>query len=193
VSQLPDDVDAMDPCYLPNGQIVFGSTSSYQSVPCWHGCQPVSNLYVMDGDGSHVRQLCFDQDHNFHPTVLPNGQVLYQRWDYTGISHIYFRQLMTMNPDGTRQRAVYGSNSWYPNSLFFPRSIPGDDNRLLCILSGYHGVHRMGQLVIVDPSVDWAEAGGIVQRISGRGSRSSQRFATRWSTVTGRCFCIRIR
>jgi formylglycine-generating enzyme required for sulfatase activity len=170
VSQLPDDVDAMDPCYLPNGQIVFGSTSSYQSVPCWHGCQPVSNLYVMDGDGSHVRQLCFDQDHNFHPTVLPNGQVLYQRWDYTGISHIYFRQLMTMNPDGTRQRAVYGSNSWYPNSLFFPRSIPGDDNRLLCILSGYHGVHRMGQLVIVDPSVDWAEAGGIVQRISGRGS-----------------------
>ena len=57
------------------GQIVFGSTSSYQSVPCWHGCQPVSNLYVMDADGSHVRQLCFDQDHNYHPTVLPSGQV----------------------------------------------------------------------------------------------------------------------
>ena len=169
VSQLPDDVDAMDPCYLPSGKIVFGSTSSYQSVPCWHGCQPVSNLCVMDADGSHVRQLCFDQDHNYHPTVLPSGQVLYQRWDYTGISHIYLRQLMTMNPDGTRQRAVYGSNSWYPNSLFFPRPIPGEENRLLCILSGYHGVHRMGQLVIVDPSVGWAEGGGIVQRISGRG------------------------
>jgi formylglycine-generating enzyme required for sulfatase activity len=171
VSQMPDDVDAMDPCYLPNGRIVFGSTSSYQSVPCWHGCQPVSNLCLMDADGSHVRQLCFDQDHNFHPAVLPSGQVLYQRWDYTGISHIYLRQLMTMNPDGTRQRAIYGSNSWYPNSLFFPQPIPGKENRLLCILSGYHGVHRMGQLVIVDPSVGWAEERGIVQRISGRGAR----------------------
>ena len=57
----------------------------------------------MDADGSHVRQLCFDQDHNYHPTVLSSGQVLYQRWDYTGISHIYLRQLMTMNPDGTSQ------------------------------------------------------------------------------------------
>ena len=169
VSRMPDDVDAMDPCYLPNGRIVFGSTSSYQSVPCWHGCQPVSNLSVMDADGLHVRQLCFDQDHNYHPTVLPSGQVLYQRWDYTGISHIYLRQLMTMNPDGTRQRAIYGSNSWYPNSLFFPQPIPGKENRLLCILSGYHGVHRMGQLVIVDPSVGWADGGGIVGRISGRG------------------------
>ncbi len=128
----------------------------------------MSNLYVMDGDGSQVRQLCFDQDHNFHPVVLPSGQVLYHRWDYTGICHIFLRQLMTMNPDGTRQRALYGSNSWYPNALFFPQPIPGQQNELLCVLSGYHGPHRMGQLVIVDPSRGWEESQGIVQRLSGR-------------------------
>ncbi|TWT85002.1 Formylglycine-generating sulfatase enzyme [Planctomycetes bacterium CA13] len=168
VSTMPDDVDAMDACYLPDGRIIFGSTASYQSVPCWHGRQRVNNLYIMDRDGANVRQLCFDQDHNFHPVVLPSGQVMYHRWDYTGICHIFLRQLMTMNTDGTKQRAAYGSNSWYPNSLFFPRPIPGSDNRLLCILSGYHGVHRMGQLVIVDPSIGWEEDSGIVQRISGR-------------------------
>ncbi len=168
VTQMPDDVDAMDGCYLPNGKIVFGSTASYQSVPCWHGRKRVSNLYSMDADGKNIRQLCFDQDHDFHPVVLDSGQVLYLRWDYTGISHIYLRQLMTMNPDGTQQRAVYGSNSWYPNSLFFPRQIPGT-NRLVSILSGYHGPHRMGQLVIVDPRKGWHEESGIVQRITGRG------------------------
>jgi len=169
VSQMPNDVDAFDPCYLPDGRIVFGCTASYQSVPCWHGQKWVSNLYVMNADGSGVRQLCFDQDHNFHPCVRNDGQVLYHRWDYTGISHIFFRQLMVMNPDGTGQRAIYGSNSWYPNSLYFPREIPGHPGKIICILSGYHGVHRMGQLVLLDTSRGAYEADGIVRRISGRG------------------------
>ncbi len=169
VSEMPDDVDSFDACYLPDGRIVFGSTASYQAVPCWHGLKWVSNLYVMNADGSGVRQLCFDQDHDLHPCVLPNGQVLYHRWDYTGINHIFLRQLMAMNPDGTGQHAIYGSNSWFPNSLYFPRSLPGSGDKLVCILSGYHGVHKMGQLVLVDTSRGWSEASGLVRRISGRG------------------------
>jgi len=169
VSRMPDDVDCMDGAYMPNGDIVFGSTASYQSVPCWHGQKRVSNLYVMKRDGSAARQVCFDQDHDYHPTILNNGQVLYQRWDYTGICHIFLRQLMVMNPDGTRQRAIYGSNSWYPNSLFFPRALPGESSKIVSILSGYHGAHRAGQLVLLDTSVGWHEGEGLVQRISGRG------------------------
>ena len=79
--------------------------------------------------------------------MLPTGQVLYHRWEYTGINHIYLRELMVMNPDGTGQRAIYGSGSWFPNALYFPRPLPGGGGGILCILSGYHGVHRMGQLV----------------------------------------------
>ena len=169
VSRMPDDVDCMDGAYMPNGDIVFGSTASYQSVPCWHGRKRVSNLYVMKRDGTGVRQVCFDQDHDFHPTILNDGQVLYQRWDYTGICHIFLRQLMAMNPDGTRQRAIYGSNSWYPNSLYFPKALPGESNRIISILSGYHGVHRAGQLVLLDIDAGWHDASGIVRRISGQG------------------------
>ena len=169
VSTMPDDVDCFDACYLPNGKIMFGSTASFQSVPCWHGLKKVSNLYLMSADGTSVRQVCFDQDHDFHSTVLPNGQVLFNRWDYTGINHIYLRELMLMNPDGTGQRAIYGSGSWFPNSLYFARPLPGDSGKLISILSGYHGPHRMGQLVILDITKGWQEAEGIVQRISGRG------------------------
>lgn len=169
VSRMSADVDCMDPCYLPDGKILFGSTASYQSVPCWHGLKWVSNLYVMEADGTGARQLCFDQDHDLHPVVLPDGQVMYSRWDYTGINHIYLRMLMVMNPDGTGQRAVYGSNSWYPNALYFPRALPGVPNGLACILSGYHGPHRMGQLVLLDTGAGYHDAAGIVRRISGRG------------------------
>jgi len=169
VSRMPADVDCADACYLPNGRILTGSTASFHAVPCWHGLRIVNNLYLMDADGANVRQVCFDQDHNLHPVVQPNGQVLYHRWDYTGINHIFLRQLLVMNPDGTGQRAVYGGSSWYPNSLYFPRPLPDNPNQIVCILSGYHGVHRMGQLVVLDIGKGWHEADGIVRRISGRG------------------------
>ena len=44
-------------------------------------------LYVMDADGENIRQLCFDQEHNWCPTVLNNGRVLYSRWEYTDTPH----------------------------------------------------------------------------------------------------------
>jgi hypothetical protein len=150
VSRMPADVDCMDPCYLPDGRIVFGSTAPIQAVPCWHGLRRVTNLYQMNADGTGVRQLCFDQDHDLHPHVLPNGQVLYNRWEYTAVAHMYQRTLMVMNPDGTGQRGIYGSNSYYPNAMYFAKPLPGDSSRFVLILSGYHGPHRMGQLIVLD-------------------------------------------
>lgn len=169
VTRPVDDVDNFDGCYLPDGRIIFSSTASYTGVPCWHGKERACSLYSMNDDGSDVRQLCFDQDLDLHPSVLPNGQVIYSRWDYTGIMHIYLRPLMVMNPDGTSQRAVYGSNSHYPNSLFFPRAIPGETNKLVAILAGYHGPNRMGELVVLDTAKGWREAKGVLHRIGHRG------------------------
>ena len=163
------DVDNFDACYLPDGRIVFASTASVTAVPCWHGKERACNLYLMNGDGTGVRQLCFDQDLDLHPSVLPTGQVIFSRWDYSGTMHIYLRPLMAMNPDGTGQRAVYGSNSYWPNALYYPRGIPGAPGKIVAIVAGYHGVPRMGELVILDTTKGWHEADGVVQRIPGRG------------------------
>jgi formylglycine-generating enzyme required for sulfatase activity len=163
------DVDNFDACYLPDGRVVFASTASYTAVPCWHGVERACNIYLMDADGGNVRQLCFDQDLDLHPAVLPTGQVIFSRWDYTGPMHIYLRPLMVMNPDGTGQRAVYGSNSYWPNALYFPRGIPDAPGKLIAIIAGYHGVPRMGELGLFDTTKGWHEAAGVVQRIPGRG------------------------
>jgi formylglycine-generating enzyme required for sulfatase activity len=168
VSRQVEAVDNFDACYLPDGRITFASTASFTGVPCWHGKERACSLYLMNPDGFGVRQLCFDQDLDLHPSVLSNGQVIYSRWDYTGTMHIYLRPLMVMNPDGTGQRAIYGSNSYYPNALYYPRGIPGAPNKIAAILSGYHGVNRAGELVVLDTSKGWREADGIVRRIAHR-------------------------
>jgi len=162
------DVDNFDACYLPDGRIVFVSTASYTAVPCWHGKERACNIYLMDADGGNVRQLCYDQDLDLHPAVLPTGQVIFSRWDYTGPMHIYLRPLMVMNPDGTGQRAIYGSNSYWPNALYFPRGIPGAPGKIIAVIAGYHGVPRMGELGLLDTTKGWQQAGGVVQKIPGR-------------------------
>jgi len=78
---------------------------------------------------------------------------------------------MRMNPDGTSQMALYGSNSYWPNSTFYPRSIPGHPTKFVGVISGHHGVPRMGELIVFDPAVGQQEADGVVQRIPGYGNK----------------------
>jgi formylglycine-generating enzyme required for sulfatase activity len=163
------DVDNYDPCYLPAGRIIFCSTRCFHGVPCVSGNNTVANLCMMNADGSGQRQLCFDQDHNWCPTVLNDGRVLYTRWEYSDSPHYFTRLLFHMNPDGTGQMEYYGSNSPWPNSTYFARPIPGHPTKVVAVISGHHGVPRMGELVVFDPALGRRDAHGAVQRIPGYG------------------------
>ncbi len=163
------DVDNYDACYLPDERIIFGSTRVFAGVPCVGGSDAVANLFLTDPDGRNTRQLCFDQDHNWTPSVLNNGRVLYTRWEYSDSPHYFTRLLFHMNPDGTGQMEYYASNSLWPNSTFYARAIPGHATKIVGIVSGHHGVPRMGELVLFDPARGRHEADGVVQRIPGYG------------------------
>ena len=164
------DVDSYDACYLPDGKIFFTSTAYFNAVPCT-GKDDVAVLYVMDAEGKNIRQLGFDQDHNWCPTVSNDGRVLYTRWEYTDSVHCHARLLFQMNPDGTGQTAHYGSNSYWPNAIFYARPIPDHPSKIVAVIGGHHGVGRMGELVVFDPAQGRHEADGAVQRIPGYGKK----------------------
>ena len=162
------DVDYYDPCYLPDGRRLFVATSGYQGVPCVGGSDYVGNMHSMDPDGT-IRRLVFDQDNSWCPTALVNGRILYLRWEYADSAHYFSRVLMSMNPDGTDQKAFYGSNSYWPNSLFYARPLPGSATKFVGIVSGHHGHARKGELILFDASRGRQETSGVVQRIPGYG------------------------
>jgi formylglycine-generating enzyme required for sulfatase activity len=165
------DVDNYDACYLPDGNILFGSTSTYIGVPCVFGSSHVANLHVSNQQSGEIRRLTFDQEHDWNPTVLPDGRVMYLRWEYADLAHPNSRILFAMNPDGTRQFAYYGSNSYFPNSFFYARPIPDGSSRVVGIATGHHGTCRSGRMLIIDPALGRQEADGVVQEIPGRGRR----------------------
>jgi hypothetical protein len=173
LTELPlipdDDVDNYAGCWLADDSALFISNASFIGVPCVVGSSYVGSLYRWYPADGHIRRLTFDQDHNWCPTQLADGRVMYLRWEYGDIAHYVSRILFTMNPDGTGQRELYGSGSYWPNALFYARPLPDDPHRFAAIVTGHHGVPRMGELTLFDPTRGRKEAQGALQRIPGRG------------------------
>ena len=171
--EMGRDIDNYYACYLPNDRIIFASTAAYEGVPCVGGKTFVANLYLMDHNGANVRRLTFDQDASWHPSLQANGRVMYLRWEYTDSAHYFSRVMMTMNPDGTDQKAYYGSNSYWPNCMFFPRQIPGPGNssKFIASITGHHSFAKGGAACIFDVSKGRQEADGAVQLLLGRGKK----------------------
>lgn len=165
------DVDNYDACYLPDGNLIFSSTAPFTGVPCVTGASHVANLFRLERSTGTIRRLTFDQEHNWCPTVLNDGRILYQRWEYSDIPHFAARILFHMNPDGTDQKEYYGSGSYWPNAMFYARPVPGSPTAFATVVGGHHGLPRMGELVTFDTSRGRFEADGAVQRIPGRGRK----------------------
>ena len=163
------DMNHYDPCYVPDGHIIFSCTAMKYAVPCVWGSTPVANLFRCREDGSEMELLGNDQEHAWCPVVVPDGRVMYLRWEYTDLPHANSRILFTCNPDGTNQRALYGSNSFWPNSMFFARPIPGRPTQFVAVLTGHHGLRRQGQLGLFDVAKGTEEGEGAVQLMPGYG------------------------
>ena len=62
--------DDVDPCYLPDGGIVFASTRCQFGVLCDSGDSfTVKNLFRMNADGSGIKQLTYSPLSEATPTV----------------------------------------------------------------------------------------------------------------------------
>lgn len=162
------DLEFYDGTYLPDGRIIANSNIGYQGVPCVNGSDPVGNMVLYTPATKNLRRLTFDQDANWNPVIMNNGRVMYTRWEYTDLTHYYTRIVMNMNPDGTEQKALYGSGSMFPNSTFDMQPLPGHGSAFVGIISGHHGIARSGRLILFDPTKARKGAAGMLQEIPHR-------------------------
>ncbi|MDR2345964.1 MAG: hypothetical protein LBE18_07850 [Planctomycetaceae bacterium] len=147
----------IEPCCLPDGNIIFASTRCTQIVDCWW--TEVSNLYLIDKEGRFMRRIGFDQVHTNYPTTTEDGRILYTRWDYNDRGQLFPQPLFQMNYDGTAQTEFYGNNSWFPTTILHARMIPGSQ-KVVAIASGHHTRQR-GKLILIDRNKGTQEAEGV--------------------------------
>ncbi len=151
----------LDPCYAPNGDIVFVSERCGTSLQCneYDKDETSCNLYVMKPDGSGIRRLSVSKDGDYLPHTLDDGNIAYTRWEYHERSWAYIQSIWTVRPDGTGADAIFKQHFVNPWALEDTRSIPGS-KKLVSIAAGHHTL-AMGPLVVVTPSVGINDPRGI--------------------------------
>ncbi len=141
-------VSDIQPVWLPNGDILFSATREPKYIHCQRHL--MASLFLMAGDGANIRQVGFNTLFEGRGSLLPDGRVLYSRWEYVDKHFSSAYGLWTANPDGTAQQLHYGGLAWQPGAILDGRAIPGS-RKLACIFGSVHD-HENGALVIVDPT-----------------------------------------
>ncbi|MFI3291918.1 MAG: hypothetical protein SNG27_00365 [Rikenellaceae bacterium] len=170
-------VSDIDPVYLPDGGIIFSSTREPKYCMC--NRHIMANLYRMNADGANITQLGVSTLFEGHATVMNDGRILYDRWEYVDRNFGDAQGLWTVNPDGTKHAIYYGNNSSRPGGVIDGRAIPGSD-KVACIFGSCHDL-PWGALVILDrkQGVDGVDA---VVDIFPRESREKITTKGNWDT-----------
>ena len=141
------DWDDVEPTYLPDGGIAFVSTRCKRYVLCW--LAQVGVLFRCNADGGGIRQLSSGSVNEDTPCVLPDGRILYTRWEYVNRDAVSFHHLWTMNPDGSGPMTYFGN--MHPGEVFIDaQPVPGT-RKVVYIDAGYHGSQEhAGTLLLLD-------------------------------------------
>ena len=141
-----EGVADIDPQYLPDGNIVFSSTREPKYCMC--NIHIMCNLFRMEADGANITQLGKSSLFEGHSTIMPDGHILYDRWEYVDRNFGDAQGLWTTNPDGTNQAIYYGNNTNSPGGVIDARPIPGTE-KVIAILGSCHD-RPWGALGIID-------------------------------------------
>jgi len=154
--------DDVEPAYLPDGGIVFCSTRAKRYIGCWLAQTAV--LYRCDADGGNIRMISSGSFTESTPAVLPDGRVLYTRWEYVNRDPVSFHHLWTINPDGTGQMVYFGN--MHPGGVFIDaQPIPGT-NRVVLINSPGHGRNEHAGYVATVSEASGPDARSAMRNIS---------------------------
>lgn len=115
-----------DPLYLPDDRIMF--TSSRDGEMDEYNHAPAEHLYTCDADGSNMERVSFNQSDDFDPELLPDGRIVYTRWEHFGTMNRF--PLFFTNPDGSATFHKFGPHD---RNFFHPTVTP--DGRIVAIES----------------------------------------------------------
>lgn len=159
-----------DPCWLPNGRIIFVSErrGGFARDQTWQA--RTYTLFSMKDDGSDRYCIDYHEANEWHPSVDNNGMIVYSRNDHIDRDGIIAHNMWIMYADGRNSRSWHANYpipwSTIPGSLNFSlfdgrysrplaelniRAVPYS-KRYIATVAGHHSF-PYGDLVLIDPNI----------------------------------------
>ena len=166
------DYNDLDPIYTPDGNIVFSTSRCNQFLRCGDSKFRMFILARCNMQGKDIYFISANNEADFTPTLLPDGRILYTRWEYVDKEVNRLQSLWTVNPDGTAANTYWGNQSRWPDMLMNAHPIP-ETQKVLFQAPGHHNCYD-GPIGVVDqsqgmnypdgvytltPHIPWAEVG----------------------------------
>ena len=169
LAQLTDgQFNDFDPCWLPNGRIVFISERRGGYGRCHGRPVPTYTLHSMNADGSDIVSLSYHETNEWNPSVTHDGLIVYTRWDYVDRGDCIAHHPWITTPDGRDARAIQGNypsaRTARPDAEHDLRAIPGS-RRFVATAAPHHG-QSFGSLIMVDPDAEDDGSMAALKRIT---------------------------
>ncbi|MBP3693793.1 MAG: PD40 domain-containing protein [Thermoguttaceae bacterium] len=152
------------PAWLPDGRIVFTSTRYSGLVPCANN--GVAILHVMNADGSDIHTISVNNVTEFDPSVLPDGRILFGRWEYIDKNALTIQSLWSVYPDGTNETAYFANNMVFPEAILQAKPVPGEPNLVVGTFAPHNAPPR-GTIAFIDISA------GVQNSVSGKNDENA--------------------
>jgi len=87
----------------------------------------------------------------FDPCPLPDGRILFGRWEYIDKNALTIQSLWTVLPDGTHETALFANNTVIPEAVLDARPVPG--SHLVVGTLAKHNAPPRGTIAFIDPAL----------------------------------------
>ena len=141
-------VSDIDPIWLPDGDILFSATREPKYCMC--NRHIMCNLYRMEADGANIHQIGKSTLFEGHASLMPDGRILYDRWEYVDRNFGDAQGLWVCNPDGTGHALYWGNNTSSPGGVIDARTL-SQSHLAVAVLAACHD-RPWGALGLIDRS-----------------------------------------
>jgi len=143
--------DDMHPCYMPDGKICFISTRCQYGILCDAPDDFTTTvLYKIDPDGKNMVKLSNSSVSEQAPVMMPDGRILYTRWEYWTKGAVSVKCLWAMRPDGSGSAEIYAADISLPPTFIYGRPIPKTENKYVVMGTPHCPQNGIGTIIRLD-------------------------------------------
>ncbi len=145
----------IEPCYLPNGDVIFASDRSSFGNQCagpFIQDKRCTTLFRIDPKRSpDPVAISNNKDFDRYPHILNDGTVVFMHWEYQERDLYNSHTAWRCRPDGSNMDAFYKQHIAYPMSIRDVQQAP-DSQICVATAQGHHDSH-IGPVILFNPSL----------------------------------------